>query len=243
MGDSLQIHDVAEYITWNIPRPTFFIQDILPKEQGTLLLYGDPKVKKSWLVEQMGMCISQGIDWLGFGTEQARVLIAQFEIGTYTYHWRLKDMALRHFSLQEHTLFELTQPRMYLENNETFAYFTAGLRDLAFDVIIMDCLSACFGGDENDSEQVAGFIEKMVSIQTEHNASLVLVHHANKNQLGGNSVNRARGHSRLTGWVDTLIHMVEQPTGVQLQFSSRQATRELHSLNIDFNDYLWTRRT
>jgi len=236
----LAIHDVAEYVTWNIPRPSFYIQDILPK-QGSMLLFGDPKVKKSWLVQHMAMCISVGEPWLGFRTEQARVLIAQFEISEYAYHWRLKDMA-SHFTLQSHMLYEDTQPRVYLEVGENFNRFAAGIREIQPNIIIIDCLSACFGGDENNGEQVAAFIEKMTALQTEHNASIVIVHHANKNQMAGTSVNRARGHSRLTGWADTLIYMVEQPSGVQLQFSSRQSTRELYNVNIEFEDYLWRRR-
>ena len=41
----MQIHDVSDYITWAIPRPEFYVQDILPK-QGVMLLYGNPKSQK-----------------------------------------------------------------------------------------------------------------------------------------------------------------------------------------------------
>lgn len=236
----MEIHDVAEYITWNIPRPSFYIQDILPK-QGVMLLYGDPKVKKSWLVQHMAYCISVGEEWLGFNTEQARVLIAQFEISPIAYAWRLKDMA-RNFELQNQMLYEVSPTLMYLEDEENFNRFAAAIRGIQPKVIILDCLAACFGGDENNGEQMASFIEKMVALKTEHEASLVIVHHANKNQLVSSSVNKARGHSRLTGWVDTLVYMAEQPSGIQLQFKARQATRELYNLNIEFSNYNWTRR-
>lgn len=86
----MEIHDVSEYVHWNLPRPQFYIQDILPK-QGTMLLYGSPKVKKSWLSEYMAFCVATGTPFLGFTTEQARVLIAQFEISPLAYAWRLRD--------------------------------------------------------------------------------------------------------------------------------------------------------
>lgn len=236
----MQIHDVSDYITWNIPYPQFYIQDILPK-QGVMLLYGNPKVKKSWLVQHMGYCISLGIEWLGFRTEQARVLLAQFEISPIAYAWRLRDMA-RNFQLQPQMLYESSPGLMYLDDEENFNRFAVAIRPYQPKVIVLDCMAACFGGDENDSRDIAGWIERVNALKSEHEASVIIVHHTNKNLLSTSSVDRARGHSRLAGWVDTLVYMAEQPTGVQLQFKARQATRELYNVNIEFHDYLWTRR-
>lgn len=203
-----------------------------------MLVYGNPKVKKSWLVQHLAYCISVGEPWLGFRTEQARVLIAQFEISSIAYAWRLRYMA-RNFHLQNQMLYETSPGLMYLEDTENYNRFAAAIRPIHPNVIILDCLAACFGGDENDSRDIARFIEIVDSLRSEHQASLVIVHHTNKNLLSTSSVDRARGHSRLTGFVDTLCFMLEQPSGVQLQFKARQATRELNNLNVRFHDYNW----
>jgi RecA-family ATPase len=234
----MDIHNVSEYVTWNLPRPRYYIQDILPK-QGVMLLYGEPKVKKSWLAEYMGFCIATGSPFLGFITEQARVLIAQFEISQISYYWRLKDMSAN-FDLQDGLLLEMSPGLMYLNDEEPFNRFLATIREYHPNVIILDCLAACFGGDENDGETMASFIEKLVRMKTECEASIVLIHHTNKNILTGSSVDRARGHSRLAGWVDTLVYMGKQPMGVQLQIKARQSSRELHNINIQFHNYMWT---
>ena len=238
----MTIHDVSEYITWNLPVPVFFIEDLLP-QGGTMLVYGDPKVRKSWLVEQMAMSISVGDTWLGFRTRQGRVLICQFEISSYAYHDRLRQMG-RHYNLQAQKLYEDTKPLTYLDDEEVFNRFVAEIRESGIlpEVIILDCMSACFGGDENNGEQMAEFIRKMVRLKDEFGASLVIVHHANKGILNPNSVSKARGHSRLTGWVDTLMYMLEQPAGVQLQIKARQSIHELPNINIKFEEQLWTRR-
>lgn len=203
-----------------------------------MLVYGDPKVKKSWLVEHMAYCLAVGDEWLGFRTEQARVLLANFEISYIAYAWRLKDMA-RNFTLQEQMLYETTHMLWYLDDDEKYNRFRAEVREIQPNVIILDCMAACFGGDENNGEQMARWIGRVSEIRAENNASLVVVHHTNKNMLSTSSVDRARGHSRLAGWVDTLCFMVGQPSGVQLQFKARQATRELRNLNIRFHNYLW----
>lgn len=234
------VHDVAELIHWQIPRPQFYIQDILPKE-GVMLVYGDPKVKKSWLVQHMAYCLATGDEWLGFRTEQARVLLANFEISYIAYAWRLKDMA-RNFTLQNQMLYETTHMLWYLEEDEKFNRFRAEVREIQPNVIVLDCMAACYGGDENNGEQMARWIERVSTIRSDNNSSLVIVHHTNKNMLSTSSVDRARGHSRLAGWVDTLTFMTGQPSGIQLQFKARQSTRELSNINIQFHNYLWSRR-
>jgi len=237
----MEIHDVSEYIHWNISRPEFYIQNILPK-QGSMLLCGTPGVRKSWLVEYIGFCIASGDECLGFGTEQARVLIINFEISSAAYHWRLRDMGQR-FNLQPQMLFEASPSLLFLEERGTFERFAADVRPVQPKIIVLDCLSACFGGDENNSREMSGFIHNVVELKNEHEASIIIVHHSNKNPMAISSIDRVRGHTRLPGWVDTVVYMVEQPSGTQLQFSkARQSLRILHPINVQFENYVWTRR-
>jgi RecA-family ATPase len=234
------VHDVAEYVRTTRPLPQFYIDNILP-QQGTMLLYGSPKVKKSWLVQHMAFCISQGCPWLGFNTVQARTLIAQFEISELSYYWRLRNMAMN-FHLAPGWLYEMSPSLMYLEEDRTYERFAELVRPIAPQLIILDCLAACFGGDENDGRDVAKLIEKLALLKDEHHASLIIVHHTNKSIQTTSSVDKARGHSRLAGWVDTLAYMCEQPTGVQIQYKARQTTRELFNQNIVFENHNWTER-
>ena len=203
-----------------------------------MLLYGNPKVKKSWLSQYMAFCVSVGIECLGFRTEQARVLIAQFEISPIAYAGRLRDMAAN-FQLQNQMLYEVSPMLLYIDEEENFNRFAAAIRPYHPKVIIFDCLAACFGGDENNSKDIARLIEKITTLKMEHEAAVIIVHHTNKNLLAASSVDKARGHSRLAGWVDTLVYMAEQPTGVQLQIKARQATRDIHNINVIFENYIW----
>ena len=237
----MEVHDVSQYIHANLPHPSFYIQDILPV-QGVMLLYGQPKVRKSWLAEWMGFCIATGSEFLNMRTTQGVVLLSNFEISPLNYHWRLVQEG-RHFELQPNFLFEYSPMLMYLDDDEVFNRFVALLRTLNPNVLVIDCMAAAFGGDENNSQHVAAFIEKLTIIRLQIGCSIILVHHTNKNELMPGSVNRARGHSRLTGWVDTLCYMAEQPGGaVQLQIKARQGTREIPNLNIKFENYMWSMR-
>lgn len=234
------IHDVVPYLQMDIPRPRFYIQEVLPHE-GVMLIYGQPKVKKSWLSTYMGFCVATGTEWLGMRTEQARTLLANFEITGIEYHDRLR-LVNRHFGLDTTMLYETSPMLLYLENPENYNEFMAGLRRIQPQVVVMDCMACCFGGDENNSREIAGFIEILDNIKRINHTSIILVHHSNRNYLYTSSVDRARGHSRLTGYVNTLCYMLEQPNGVQLQFKARNARREIPNMNARFQDYSWTLR-
>ena len=238
----MEIHDIADYIQLDLPRPTFYIDELLPKE-GIMLLFGAPKAKKSWLAEYMGCCIATGQEFIGFRTEQARVFIFNFEIAWRAYHWRLKDMIRNRFALQNQYFYEASPGISYLERPEIFNPFAEAVRSIAPNIIILDCLAACYGGDENDSGVMARFIENVDRLRRENNASIILVHHSRKApSLTGSFSDMARGQSRLTGWVDTLVYMAQQPLGIQLQILARQATREIEAVNVRFENYLWVRR-
>ncbi len=237
----MQIHDVADYVTHNIPRPTFYIQDILPK-QGTMLLYGATGIKKSWLAEWTGFCIATGDDWFGLRTEQARVLIVNFEMSQAGYHWRLRDM-IGNFTLEEQMFYEASPNLLMLEDRAVFDRFAEDIRPIHPQVIILDCLQKCYGGNENSKEEMLVFVQHIEELMIEHQASVIIIHHENRNILSTSPMDRSRGTTLIPGWVDTVIHMTKQPSGLQLQFGkTRQATREIHNVNIQFDNYNWTRR-
>lgn len=108
-------------------------------------MYGKVGVRKSWLVQHMAFSISLGLPWLGFHTIQARTLLVNFEISPIMYHSRLRAMA-QVFTLEEQMLFEYSPNIMYLEDQTVFNRFADEIRPVAPQVIVLDCLSGCFGG-------------------------------------------------------------------------------------------------
>lgn len=237
----MQIHDVAEFRGRVIPPPAFYIEDILPME-GVMLLFGSAKVGKSWMSKQIGMSIATGTSYLGFRTMQAKVLIVQFEISITAYQWRIKQMMDQHYGIEEGLMYIASPGMMFMEQREQFESLVQSIDPVQPQVIILDCLQSCFGGDENDSHDIARFISQVETLKRRYRASIILVHHSRKGPQLGSFADLARGQSKLTGWPDTLIYMHKQPTGVQLQFLARQATRELPNINVRFQNTIFVRR-
>lgn len=149
---------------------------------------------------------------------------------------------MNHRFTVEPMMLYLTSPGiMFLEQDEVFNPFKEQVDAIDPRVIILDCLSGFYGGDENDGAQISGIIRKISQLQNDFTRSVVVIHHSNKN-LMATGIDKSRGHSKLVGWVDTIIHMVNQPNSKQLQFGKvRHANAETHSINIAFENVLWRR--
>ena len=66
---------------------------ILPRK-GLIVLFGDPELGKSWLLQQIGLGIAGGDIILGFfPTERTRVVGFDIEMGEYPVSARLSQVA------------------------------------------------------------------------------------------------------------------------------------------------------
>lgn len=208
-----------------------------------MLLYGSAGAMKSWMAEYMGWCIATGTEWLIFKTTQARTLVVNFEISSLGYYWRLRNMS-RHFVLpDELSFYEASPGMMPLEDESVFQKFAEDVNTVEPKVIILDCFQGFFSGNDSATEEVSPLLLNLSELKKQNKASLIIVHHANKNELANSPMARARGTTKLVGWVDSVVRLVEQPKGRQLQFEKyRMSAYELHPLNVQFEDYMWTLR-
>ena len=78
-----------EILEMNLVHQEYLVEQILPS--GLFLLAGSPKIGKSWFVLQMGIAISNGVDFLGFRAKMAHVLYLCLEDTYQTIRNRLLD--------------------------------------------------------------------------------------------------------------------------------------------------------
>ena len=61
----------------NLPPIIFYIDNFIP--QGLTILCSSPKMGKSWMALDMGLSISMGTPFMGFNTQQSKVLYLALE--------------------------------------------------------------------------------------------------------------------------------------------------------------------
>lgn len=238
-----QVYDVVDYVLEPHSSLHFLIQNLL-LWKGSLMVSGDPGVRKTWLLMHMAFCLSTGTDWFGFHTRQARVLFANFDAPRESMQDRLMNM-YPNFNTSQQMFFVVTMRKTRLETRPSFDSFMSTIRDYQPQVVFLDCLRACFGGNENEPQQLNPFLANMEEMQAELGTSFVISHHNNKNPLYSSALSKVSGTTWLTGSIDTVIHLVRQPVGYQMQFAKHRHSRidQIGNVNLLFTqDCNWVVR-
>jgi RecA-family ATPase len=242
----LSIVSGSDYLKLPADPEVFLVDSLLPTG-GSMILYGDPKVGKSYAALQLACCLTSGTSWLGFAVPQA-VPTAYVQLDTPRSLWAQR---VRRLAESGHPVESL-----YYGDRETFDAYPFNIRDprhfgalmrslksvdevadngerypIEFGAVIVDTLrEACTGADENDATAMQEVIAHLT--EAVKPAALIIIHHAKKpNPEGGKSLmNDTRGSSYVNGRMDCICRFT--PKG--LYVTSREI--EEHSVDLDRAD-------
>lgn len=197
---SFELVPVSQIIQ-NIQKPNWLIKDVCELD-SVIAMFGSPKAGKSFVAVDLAAHISKGLNWNDLETKQHTVVYLAGEgqrgIARRISAWSnvnetdLIDAPLLISNrgarlLDEHDHNNLKENLYYAEDN----YGQIGM-------IIIDTLARNFGaGNENSTEDMNAFVEKVDDLKNTFNSCICLVHHT-----GHGSSNRARGSSVLPAAVD-----------------------------------------
>lgn len=217
---------------------TFLIDQLLPVG-GSMLMFGDPKVGKSYAALQLACCLTSGVEWLGFDVPQA-VPVVYVQLDTPRSLWADRVQTLSdsghpvegiHFADRE-TL--NTHPFNILDDQH-FSLLRDSLALIRPGAVIIDTLREAHGGDENDStamQQVVARLDAAVKP-----AAMILISHARKSnpEHGYDLMNDNRGSNYIVGRMDAICRFSHS----SMRATSR--TMEEHSTKLDRqDDGTWT---
>lgn len=190
-------YPMGQFAQLDLPQAPFWIQDWLPK-MGKFLLYAPRKSGKSYLSYQMARCIGEGLPFLGMPTQQGRVLLLQFELGTAVLQQRIvKDTKKQYPNVFVGTSFSLK-----IDDSESKKLLWKAIEAVQPDVLILDPLYKIMSGDENETKDMKAIVEVLDQTISMFKCSIVIFHHAGKDISRG-----ARGSSVIEDWVDTALEM------------------------------------
>ncbi|QGT77517.1 AAA family ATPase [Guyparkeria halophila] len=171
------------------------------------VLFGAPKVGKSFLALDMACCIATGRDWHGHPVKQGSVFYIAGE-GHGGIRKRLKAWAIKHGVTPDKVL--VSNMATNLTDEEVTENVLDQFDDLA-DIhgtpalIVVDTLARNFGGKDEDNNQDMGlFVHNIDTFKLEFGAATLIVHHTKKNNK-----EEYRGASALEGAADA-THLVKK---------------------------------
>ena len=184
----------------NFPDPEWLIKDLIVKGSFAVL-FGPPKVGKSFLALSWAFAIAGDKPWLECPVKDGPVVYVAAEGGS--------GLKQRVAALTKHESYPTdlpcyfhTEAVQFLVEDEV-TKFAAAINDQCEQpvLIVIDTLARCFvGGDENSARDMGNFIAGVDQLRRDMDAAVVVIHHTGKNPLHG-----ARGSSALMGAADTMI--------------------------------------
>jgi RecA-family ATPase len=234
-----------DYIALPREPQTWLIEGLCPVG-GAMLLYGDPKVGKSFAALQLACNLATGTDWLGYSCPEP-VAVVYVQLDTPRSLWADRVSSLRTSGWPTSQV--LFADRETLDtwpfdvlNPNHFAKLTTELKSLRgisdegepypieAGAVIIDTIRESHSGDENDSTAMQAVIAHLTAAVKP--AALILVSHAKKQnpEYGYDLMNDNRGSSYVVGRMDAIARFSHSSVRV----SSR--SMEEHSTKIERND-------
>lgn len=181
------------------------------QRMGVSLWYGPPNCGKSFLVMDAAFCVAQGLPFFGRRTRQGLVV---YQAGEGGLDLRNRMRAYRQHNgipaAQNVPFVLLTLPVDLYVSEENVDKLIAEIKAWAayystpLELVVVDTLSAATpGADENASKDMTKVLARAHRISRECSAHVAIVHHTNADGK------RPRGHSSLTGNVDTAVEVLE----------------------------------
>ena len=207
----LQINRIIK----DIKPADWLIKDIFERD-SIVSIFGQAKSGKSFVTVDMATCVANGKDWYGHKTKKSAVVYLAGE-GNRNISRRFKAYeSLNDTTLGNAPLFISTRGARLLDDKDHSL-----LKDTVNQVadnydevgmIVIDTLQRNFGqGNENSTEDMSAFIERVDDLKDEYNAAIVLVHHS-----GHGTTARARGSSVIQASVDWEYKVVRSDIGSQM---------------------------
>lgn len=209
------------------------VEDLLPTG-GSMLLFGDPKIGKSYAALQLACCLVSGSSWMGFQVPQPQsVVYVQLDTPRTLWALRVGKFAAHGHPIEQVHFADKGTLNTYpfdILNPDHFKLLTTSLANIKPGVVIMDTLRESHSADENDStemQKAIAYLEAAIKP-----ASMVFVAHARKSnpQFGYDLMNDNRGSNYVVGRMDAIIRFSAKTARI----SSR--TCEEHSINLDRRD-------
>jgi len=207
----MDIQSYQELLLWR-PQPLkALVANGILYEQTKAVLFGDPKLGKSLLAQQLAFCLARGQAFLGFNTMPCKVLYLQSEISRILFKERVEatgkgiGQAIPNGQLYFSTMFGF-----HLDKDAASTDLAKEVGRLKPDVVILDPkYKLVSSNDENSIIRLTDTIDKLIS---NFGITVILIDHARKPRMASSGSIVDMGGTELRGpiieqWADSIIRL------------------------------------
>lgn len=187
------------------------IQGLL-REGHKMLIAAPSKAGKSFLLQELAVCIAEGRPWLGHKVLQGKVLYVNLELDAVSCKHRFRDIyGAMGCSGHENDVLVLNLRGRSVPLDRLAPTLIRRYRDRGLKAMIIDPIYKVITGDENAASDMAAFCNLFDSIATECGCAMVYSHHFSKGAAGkySNAADRASGSGVFSRDPDAILAMSE----------------------------------
>jgi len=228
-----------DYLDLPTEPDTWLVKPLIPAG-GSIVLYGEAKVGKSYAALQLAQAIQDGGDWLGFPIcKTGPVVYVQLDTPRSLWIARLKDLKASGVTAVDKVIFAdretLNTMPFNILNPDHAHLLTATIAQWQPVAVVVDTLREAHPSDENDSTDMRNVTAALQAACFP--AAMILITHERKpSQEGGQSlISDVRGSNYVVGRMDAILRF----TKARLYYTGRSIEEghlSLHRLDNGF----WT---
>jgi hypothetical protein len=205
--------------------PDWLIRGLLPAAACAFVV-ADPKVGKSWFVDDAALAVASGKPFLRREVaRQAPVLFVPAEDPIPSWASRLEGLALaRGLERKGLPIHAVDVPAVSIDDGETLGRLRVTIERLGAALVVLDPLAMLHGADENNAGEMLAVLRGLRRVSRETGAAVLVTHHASKpNGTNRRRTHRIRGSSALFGWADVIVmlELVEKAGVVRVDTEAR----------------------
>lgn len=184
----------------------------LLREGHKMLIAAPSKAGKSFLLQELAVCIAEGRPWMGRKVRQGKVLYVNLELDSVSCKHRFKDI-YEAMGGGSHTgdVLVLNLRGRSVPLDKLAPTLIRRYRERKLKAIIIDPIYKVITGDENAASDMALFCNLFDSIAHECGCAIVYSHHFSKGAASkyGNATDRASGSGVFSRDPDAILAMSE----------------------------------
>lgn len=229
---------VNDYLALPMNDAPSLIGDGFLAEASKMMLYGEPKIGKSGLVQQMCFDLANGNNFLDMSVPRAvRTYYLQLEISPAFFKDRLATTKRK----SDNLWVETSMKPVYLNHNSGVEFLKQRLDAIHPEVVVIDPLYKVFLGDILSAKDAESFTHTMDEVIDEYGITLVIVHHSRKSGENDHGVlQEGLGTIVWTAWFESIVRLKKSgPDLVYLEAELRNSKREFEGTRLRLNRELF----
>jgi RecA-family ATPase len=207
MNDNMPPLEEFTEISRNVPEKAEPIIEDLVRRGHKMSISSASKAGKSFLVAGLGLSLAEGSKWMGMQCKKSKVLLCNFEVSRESFDNRLVDVAEAKGHSPDKDQLHVWNLRGKAVGLRSFVpVLLRKIRDMDFDVIILDPSYKILEGDENSAKDVTEFVNLFDIITEESGCTLITIGHYSKGKQGAKAAqDRQSGSGVLARDPDAIV--------------------------------------